>query len=87
MKAFLILEDGTVFEGTQIGAKRKAVSEVVFNTSMTGYLEVLTDPFLCGADGGADVSADRKLRGDAGSGVCSYLGRWADRTRNGRYAK
>ena len=33
MKAFLILEDGTVFEGTQIGAKKEAVSEVVFNTS------------------------------------------------------
>ena len=48
MKAFLILEDGTVFEGTQIGAKKEAVSEVVFNTSMTGYLEVLTDPSYAG---------------------------------------
>ena len=48
MKAFLILEDGTVFEGTQIGAKEEAVSEVVFNTSMTGYLEVLTDPSYAG---------------------------------------
>ena len=42
MKAFLILEDGTVFEGTSIGSTREVVSEIVFNTSMTGYLEVLT---------------------------------------------
>lgn len=48
MKAFLILEDGTVFEGTQIGAKKEVVSEVVFNTAMTGYLEVLTDPSYAG---------------------------------------
>ncbi len=44
MKAFLILEDGTVFAGTSIGSTKEAVSEIVFNTSMTGYLEVLTDP-------------------------------------------
>ena len=44
MKAFLILEDGTVFEGTHIGADKEIISEIVFNTSMTGYLEVLTDP-------------------------------------------
>ena len=44
MKAFLILEDGTVFEGTHIGADREMISEIVFNTSMAGYLEVLTDP-------------------------------------------
>lgn len=48
MEAFLILEDGTVFAGTSIGAKREAISEVVFNTSMTGYLEVLTDPSYAG---------------------------------------
>lgn len=48
MKAFLILEDGTVFTGTSIGAAREAVSEIVFNTSMTGYLEVLTDPSYAG---------------------------------------
>ena len=44
MKAYLILEDGTVFEGTSIGSSREVISEIVFNTSMTGYLEVLTDP-------------------------------------------
>ena len=48
MKAFLILEDGTVFEGTSIGANKEVISEVVFNTSMTGYLEVLTDPSYAG---------------------------------------
>lgn len=48
MKAFLILEDGTVFEGTHIGADKEVVSEIVFNTSMAGYLEVLTDPSYAG---------------------------------------
>ena len=48
MKAFLILEDGTVFTGTSIGAARDMISEIVFNTSMTGYLEVLTDPSYAG---------------------------------------
>ena len=48
MKAFLILEDGTVFTGTSIGAKKEIISEIVFNTSMTGYLEVLTDPSYAG---------------------------------------
>ncbi len=48
MKAFLILEDGTVFEGMQIGADKEVISEIVFNTSMAGYLEVLTDPSYAG---------------------------------------
>jgi len=48
MKAFLILEDGSVFQGTHIGAEREVVSEIVFNTSMAGYLEVLTDPSYAG---------------------------------------
>ena len=48
MKAFLILEDGTVFKGTSIGSTRDCISEIVFNTSMTGYLEVLTDPSYAG---------------------------------------
>ena len=48
MKAFLILEDGTVFEGIHIGADREVISEIVFNTSMAGYLEVLTDPSYAG---------------------------------------
>lgn len=48
MKAFLILEDGTVFSGTSIGSSREVISEIVFNTSMTGYLEILTDPSYAG---------------------------------------
>lgn len=48
MKAFLILEDGHIFTGTSIGSRREAISEIVFNTSMTGYLEVLTDPSYAG---------------------------------------
>ena len=48
MKAYLILEDGTVFTGTSIGSTREVISEIVFNTSMTGYLEVLTDPSYAG---------------------------------------
>lgn len=48
MKAFLILEDGTVFQGKAIGACKEVISEIVFNTSMAGYLEVLTDPSYAG---------------------------------------
>ncbi len=44
MKAILALSDGTVFEGQQFGATGDTVGEVVFNTSMTGYQEVITDP-------------------------------------------
>ncbi len=42
--AILALEDGTVFEGVSVGASGLSVGEVVFNTAMTGYQEILTDP-------------------------------------------
>ena len=42
--AILVLEDGTVFEGISVGAAGLSVGEVVFNTAMTGYQEILTDP-------------------------------------------
>ncbi|ACQ92653.1 MAG: glutamine-hydrolyzing carbamoyl-phosphate synthase small subunit [Tolumonas sp.] len=45
--ALLVLEDGTVFKGVSIGAEGCSVGEVVFNTSMTGYQEILTDPSYC----------------------------------------
>ena len=48
MEAFLILEDGTVFEGKHIGADKDVISEIVFNTSMAGYTEVFTDPSYAG---------------------------------------
>ena len=44
MIATLVLEDGTVIEGQAFGAETDAVFELVFNTSMTGYQEILTDP-------------------------------------------
>ncbi|MCR5627431.1 MAG: carbamoyl phosphate synthase small subunit [Lachnospiraceae bacterium] len=48
LKAFLILENGNVFEGESRGSQKEVISELVFNTSMTGYLEVLTDPSYAG---------------------------------------
>lgn len=45
--ALLALADGTVFQGTSIGAAGHTVGEVVFNTSLTGYQEILTDPSYC----------------------------------------
>ncbi len=46
--ALLVLADGSVFEGNSIGARGRADGEVVFNTSMTGYQEMLTDPSYAG---------------------------------------
>ena len=48
MKATLILENGKVFSGESIGAEEERVFEMVFNTSMTGYQEILTDPSYAG---------------------------------------
>ena len=47
-KAYLVLEDGAIFEGRSFGAPVEATGEVVFNTSMTGYQEALTDPSYAG---------------------------------------
>ena len=44
--AVLALEDGSIFRGVALGAEGSASGEVVFNTSMTGYQEILTDPLL-----------------------------------------
>ena len=46
--AYLVLEDGSVYEGVGFGADADGLGEVVFNTSMTGYQEVLTDPSYAG---------------------------------------
>lgn len=48
MQARLLLEDGTLFTGTGFGADGESVGEVVFNTGITGYQEVLSDPSYCG---------------------------------------
>jgi carbamoyl-phosphate synthase small subunit len=45
--AILALQDGSVFRGTSIGAEGQTIGEVVFNTAMTGYQEILTDPSYC----------------------------------------
>ena len=47
-KAFLLLADGTLFEGTACGYEGQSTGEVVFNTGMAGYQEVLTDPSYYG---------------------------------------
>ena len=44
MKSYLVLENGEIFMGERIGYKKDVICEVVFNTSMTGYLEIFTDP-------------------------------------------
>ena len=49
-KAYLILENGTVFEGKSFGAEKETMGELVFTTAMTGYLETLTDPSYFGQD-------------------------------------
>lgn len=48
MKRYLVLADGTVFQGEAFGADRSAVGELVFTTNMCGYLETLTDPSYYG---------------------------------------
>ncbi len=47
-EAYLVLEDGSVYQGEPFGASGTAYGEVVFNTSMTGYQEILTDPSYAG---------------------------------------
>ena len=44
MQAILVLEDGSVFKGSSFGSSGEALGEVVFNTSMVGYQEIITDP-------------------------------------------
>ena len=60
-KAVLVMSDGRVFTGRSLGAMGETSGEVVFNTSMTGYQEILTDPSYAGPDSPDDLYADRKL--------------------------
>ncbi len=48
MKAYLALSDGKIFEGNHFGAEGEVDAEIVFNTSMSGYQEIITDPSYCG---------------------------------------
>ena len=58
--AVLMLADGTVIRGEGLGATGTAVGEVCFNTAMTGYQEILTDPELCRPDHHLHISPYRK---------------------------
>jgi carbamoyl-phosphate synthase small subunit len=44
VEAFLILENGKIFKGSRIGYHKDCIFEIVFNTSMSGYMETITDP-------------------------------------------
>jgi carbamoyl-phosphate synthase small subunit len=76
-KAVLVLEDGTVFRGRGLGAFGQALGEVCFNTSMTGYQEILTDPSYAGqiitwkAYLPAGTRAGASDRGDGSRGRCT----------------
>ena len=60
-KAYLLLADGTIFEGLHFGVKGTAIGEVVFTTGMTAYQETLTDPSYYGQLVTQTFPADRKL--------------------------
>lgn len=60
--ALLVLEDGAVFSGTSCAAQGEVFGEICFNTSLEGYLEVITDPELRGPDYHDDLPPDRQLR-------------------------
>jgi carbamoyl-phosphate synthase small subunit len=70
MKALIALEDGTIFKGRSFAGHCETSGEVVFNTSMSGYQEILTDPSYCGQMvtmtypliGNYDIPPDRQLR-------------------------
>ena len=75
MKATLALENGTCYEGESAGAPGETSGEVVFNTSMTGYQEILTDPSYSGQID--ETSPDRHYGitlGMARRGVCIFQG-------------
>jgi len=101
MKAILLLEDGTVFEGTSFGAKGQKCGEVVFNTSMTGYQEITTDPSyyeqiitmtypLIGNYGTNGLDAESKKVYAAGFIVkenCEYPSSWRNEQSLSEYLK
>ena len=60
MKATLVLADGTVFRGAAVGARGEKVGEVVFNTAITGYQEILTDPSYSRTNSHDDVPSHRQ---------------------------
>jgi carbamoyl-phosphate synthase small subunit len=101
MTAILVLEDGTTFEGESFGAQGECTGEVVFNTSMTGYQEVLTDPSYNGQIvtmtypliGNTGVNPDdmesRKpqIHGFVVREYCSFPSNWRSTQPLGEYLK
>ncbi len=99
--ALLVLEDGTVFRGKSFGAKGTTVGEVVFNTGMTGYQEVLTDPSYQGQIitftypelGNTGVNPDDEesdqphVRGVIARNVCDFPSNWRSRASLPDYLK
>lgn len=101
MKAILALADGRVFIGKAFGARGEVTGEVVFNTSMTGYQEILTDPSYCGeivtmtypligncGINPEDVESDRPhLSGFIVKEACPYPSNWRSTTTLDDYLK
>lgn len=99
--ALLVLEDGTLFRGWSFGATGTTMGEVVFNTGMTGYQEVLTDPSYCGQMitftypelGNTGVNADDEesarphARGVIAKNVCDRPSNWRSTQSLGNYLK
>ena len=82
MTAILALADSTVFEGEAFGAATVTVGEVVFNTSMTGYQEIITDPSYRGQMVVMTVRACRQHRDQSrGHGIAPPVAQWLHRAR------
>jgi len=100
-RALLALADGTVFEGRSFGAEGEAIGEVVFNTSMTGYQEILTDPSykgqivvmtypLIGNYGVNDEDGESRrpfVEGFVVKEACPYPSNWRSRKSLDQYLK
>ncbi|TAN39426.1 MAG: carbamoyl-phosphate synthase small subunit [Nitrospirae bacterium] len=102
LKALLVLSDGTVFEGTGFGAVGETIGEVVFNTSMTGYQEILTDPSYKGQivtmtypqignygvnDEDIESAGGIKAEGFVVKEACEFPSNWRSSTGIGEYMK
>ncbi len=99
--ALLVLEDGTIYRGWSFGATGTAMGEVVFNTGMTGYQEVLTDPSYCGqmvtftypelgntgVNAADEESAKPYVRGAIAKNVCDRPSNWRSTQSLGDYLK
>jgi carbamoyl-phosphate synthase small subunit len=97
--ALLVLEDGSIYRGWSFGAKTTAMGEVVFNTGMTGYQEVLTDPSYCGqmviftypelGNTGVNPDDDESIRpyvrGAIAKSICDRPSNWRSTQSLGSY--